>query len=64
MFTVLDRDDSIWFVVGDNPLCVMLYDGFLIYASTQEILCKAHEKAAAESAHRHSRTAGGRDIED
>ena len=44
VFTVLDRDDSIWFVVGDNPLCVMLYDGFLIYASTQEILCKALKK--------------------
>lgn len=44
VFTVLDRDDSIWFVVGDNPLCVMFYDGFLIYASTQEILCKAIKK--------------------
>ena len=40
VFTVLDKDNSIWFVVGDNPLCVMFYDGFLIYASTQEILCK------------------------
>ena len=28
-------------MVGDNPLCVMFYDGFLIYASTQQILCKA-----------------------
>ena len=33
--------DMSWFVVGDNPLCVMFYDGFLIYASTQEILCKS-----------------------
>ena len=33
-----------WFIVGDNPLCVMFYDGFLIYASTQEILCKAIKK--------------------
>ena len=32
VFTVLDKDNSIWFVVGDNPLCVMFYDGFLIYA--------------------------------
>ena len=40
----LDKDNSIWFVVGDNPLCVMFYDGFLIYASTQEILCKTIKK--------------------
>ena len=44
VFTVLDKDNSIWFVVGDNPLCVMFYDGFLIYASTQEILCKTLKK--------------------
>ena len=44
VFTVLDKDNSIWFVIGDNPLCVMFYDGFLIYASTQEILCKTIKK--------------------
>ena len=44
VFTVLDKDNSIWFVVGDNPLCVMFYDCFLIYASMQEILCKAIKK--------------------
>ena len=44
VFTVLDKDNSIWFVVGDNPLCIMFYDGFLIYASTQEILCKTIKK--------------------
>ena len=44
VFTVLDKDNAIWFIVGDNPLCVMFYDGFLIYASTQEILCKAIKK--------------------
>ena len=41
VFTVLDKDNSIWFVVGDNPL---FYDGFLIYASTQKILCKSIKK--------------------
>lgn len=40
VFTVLDSEDSIWFVVGDNPLCIMFYDGFLLYASTKEILNK------------------------
>ena len=44
VFTVLDKEDSIWFVVGNNPLCVMFYDGFLIYASTQEILCRTIKK--------------------
>ena len=44
VFTVLDKDNSIWFVIGDNPLCIMFYDGFLIYASTQEILCKTIKK--------------------
>ena len=44
VFTVLDKDNSIWFVVGDNPLCIMFYDGYLLYASTQEILCKTIKK--------------------
>ena len=44
VFTVLDKGNSIWFVVRNNPLCVMFYDGFLLYASTQEILCKAIKK--------------------
>ena len=44
VFTVLDKDDAIWFVVGDNPLCIMFYDGYLLYASTQEILCKTIKK--------------------
>lgn len=48
VFTVLDKDNSIWFVVGDNPLCVVFYDGFLLYASTQEILCRAIKKLRLE----------------
>ena len=44
VFTVLDKDNSIWFMVGNNPLCVVFYDGFLLYASTQEILCKTIKK--------------------
>ena len=44
VFTVLDSEDSVWFVKGDNPLCILRYDGFLIYASTQEILCKTIKK--------------------
>ena len=41
VFTVLDDDNSIWFVKGDNPLSIFYYDGFLIYASTTEILNKS-----------------------
>ena len=44
VFTVLDSKDSIWFVVGENPLCLFYYDGFLLYASTEEILIKAAKK--------------------
>ena len=44
VFTVLDNEDSIWFVIGDNPLCLFYYDGFLIYASTEEILIKTVKK--------------------
>lgn len=41
VFTVLDSEDSVWFVKDDNPLCLFHYDGFTLYASTQEILVKA-----------------------
>ena len=48
VFTVLDKDNSIWFVVGNNPLCIVFYDGFLLCASTQEILCRAIKKLRLE----------------
>lgn len=48
VFTVLDKDNSILFVVGNNPLCIVFYDGFLIYTSTQEILCKTIKKLRLE----------------
>lgn len=44
VFTVLDHEDSIWFVKGDNPLCLFHYDGFTLYASTQEILVQAAKR--------------------
>lgn len=40
VFTVLDAEDSIWIVKGDNPLCIFRYDGYLLYASTKEILTR------------------------
>ena len=44
VFIVLDSEDSIWFVVDDNPLCLFYYEGFLLYASTEKILCNAASK--------------------
>lgn len=44
VFTVLDHEDAIWFVKSDNPLCLFHYDGFTLYASTQEILVKATKR--------------------
>lgn len=44
VFTVLDHEDSVWFIKGDNPLCLFHYDGFTLYASTQEILVKATKR--------------------
>ena len=42
-FTVLDGDDSLYFVKGDNPMCIYHYPrlGLYLYASTEEILRKA-----------------------
>lgn len=42
-FTVLGEDNSMYFVKGDNPLCLIHYpkSGFYLYASTEEILGKA-----------------------
>ena len=38
VFTVLDSEDTVWLVKGNNPLVLYWYDGFLLYASTEEIL--------------------------
>lgn len=42
-FTVLDADDNLYFVKGDNPLCLYHYPrlGLYFYASTEAILTKA-----------------------
>ena len=42
-FTVLDRKDNLYFVKGDNPLCLYHYPelGLYLYASTKEILRNA-----------------------
>lgn len=42
-FTVMDAEDNLYFVKGDNPLCVYYYPrtGLYLYASTEEILMTA-----------------------
>ena len=42
-FTVMDAQNNLYFVKGDNPLCIYHYPktGIYLYASTEEILKKA-----------------------
>lgn len=42
-FTVLSEQDNLYFVKGDNPMCIYHYPdrGLYLYASTEEILKKA-----------------------
>lgn len=47
VFTLLDHEDNLNFVKGDNPLCLYHFpkEGFYLYASTKEILDKALKEA-------------------
>ena len=42
-FTVLDRENQLYFIKGDNPLCICHYPrlNLYVYASTAEILNRA-----------------------
>ena len=42
-FTVLDDNNNLYFVKGDNPMCICHFPdfGFYLYSSTQDILFKA-----------------------
>ncbi len=40
-FTVLDSDNNLYVVRGDNPFAIGVYNGFALYASTDIILEKA-----------------------
>lgn len=44
--TLLDRKDNLYFVKGDNPMCIYLFEDaeIYLYASTEEILKKAIKK--------------------
>lgn len=43
-FTVLDSENNLFLVKGDNPLAVYFFEGFCIYASTYEILNRTLKK--------------------
>ena len=45
-FTVLSQDNELYFVKGDNPLCIYHFpkSGLYLYASTEEILKRALKK--------------------
>ena len=46
VFTILDDSDGMYFVRGDNPLCIYKFHthGFYLYASTRDILDKTLRK--------------------
>lgn len=44
VFTILDRNDDLYFVRGNNPLAIYCYRGFFLYASTAEILDRTERK--------------------
>jgi len=55
VFTVLDKHDNLYFVRGDNPICVYHFadKGFYLYASTEEILQKSLVRLGIDKWYRH-----------
>ena len=48
--TVMDNDNKLYFVKGDNPMCIYHFKdkGIYIYASTEEILLKALQRMSVK----------------
>lgn len=48
--TVIDKDNNLYFVKGDNPMCIYHFKdkGIYIYASTEEILLKALQRMSVK----------------
>lgn len=40
-FTMLSNDNELYIIKGDNPMCIAKFNGFYVYASTEDILLKA-----------------------
>lgn len=43
-YTILDEHNNLYIVKGDNPMAVYKFNGFYLYASTDEILTRAIKK--------------------
>ena len=43
-YTILSENDNLYMVKGDNPLALYKFNGFYLYASTDEILTRAVKK--------------------
>lgn len=43
-FTILNKNNELFIVKGDNPMCIAHFKGYYIYASTEAILSKALKK--------------------
>lgn len=43
-FTALDQQNNLYLVKGENPICIYHFQGFYVYASTEEILKRALKK--------------------
>lgn len=60
MFTLLDIDNNMYFVRGDNPIAMYKFNGFYVYASTHEILDSAmHKLGLDEFPYENIRIIGG-----
>ena len=48
--TIMDKDNNLYFVKGDNPMCIYHFKdkGIYIYASTEEILLKALQRMSVK----------------
>ena len=48
--TVMDKDNNLYFVKGDNPMCIYHFKdkGIYIYVSTEEILLKALQRMSVK----------------
>ena len=48
-FTILNKNNELYIVKGDNPMCIAHFKGFYIYASTEAILTKALKKLSLKN---------------
>ena len=50
-FTLLDGENSLYFVKGDSPMVIYRFEGFYLYASTEEILRSALQRLNIKQAY-------------